>query len=108
MTQANWQIDSHKRLGLTYEDIKRAESSGIVCDAYKDKLFILNMCIPDFCKIKQFANACRLRKKKDDFLCYCYPYQEQLAQNLLGDFCNIKTVPQPKYEREVKANKNGF
>lgn len=108
MTLTNWQIESHKRIGLDYEDIKRAESSGIVCDAYKDGKFILNMTIPDFCKIKQFANASHTRNSKSEFVVYCYPYQEALAKSLMEDTCKIITVNQPVFERVTKVNRNGL
>ena len=104
MTNPKWQVESFKRIGLEYEDVKRAETSGVVCDAYKSDLFILNMTIPDFGKIKQFANASHVRKSKGQFKVYCYSYQEPLAKSLMGDSCDIEIVPQPKYEREVKKN----
>ncbi len=108
MTTDEWMINSHKRLNLTYDDIARADTCGVVCDAYKDGLYILNMTIPDFCKIKQFINASKVRKDKSKFLIYCYPYQEELAKLLCEDTCNIKVIEQPRYEREQKINRNGL
>lgn len=100
MTLPNWRIESHKRVGLTYDDTLKAKDVGIVCDGYKDGVFILNYCIPDLIRLKQFKGACVNRKNSSLFKVYCYPYQKPFLEMVFKGKAKIIEVEQPTFDRK--------
>lgn len=87
MTEKNWRNEMHKKVGLTFNEVKRANESYSWCDAIRhedDKeIVMLNYLIPNLCKLQPFGHLCRTNtNSKREFKVFCYAYQRSVIDHV--------------------------
>ena len=91
--------------GATLSKEMRAgrSTTSIDCDGYKDGKHYMVYCIPNIARLRRFYGAAKLMRNKERYIVYCFRHQENLLQEILGDYCLVQSADFEELYRYMKG-----